>query len=262
MNVSPVSPYLCVWTVIALRTALDAAAARAAIAARGARAVLLPALRLAPVQDRVRVREDLSAAMSADALVFTSPAAVRFAARLTALAARGSQCVIAVGGGTAQALRRHGITAVHPQAGAMHSEGVLALPALSPPPPRVGLVTAPGGRDLIGPTLQARGAQVMVATVYRRVEPRLRAPQIAALIASAPPRAVLLTSAEALRNALRLLPEAARARLLDAVAVTSSARMTQIARDAGFRATVEACAPDMENLLDALAAHAKAASIR
>ena len=262
MNVSPVSPYLCVWTVIALRTAVDGRAATAAIAARSARALVLPALRLAPATDPVRVREELHAALRADALIFTSPAAVRFAARLTPLTAHVPHDVFAVGRGTAQALQLHGIAARHPPPGAMHSEGVLALPALSPPPARVGLVTAPGGRGLLASGLEARGAQVLVANVYRRVEPRLRARHIEQLLHSAPPRAVLLTSAEALHNALRLLPAAARHCLLDAVAVASSARLTQLAREKGFHTCVEARAPDLDSLLEALAAHAKGAAIR
>ena len=147
----------------------------------------------------------------------------------------------------------------------MRSEGVLALPSLTSPrapDTSVGVVTAPGGRDLIAPTLRARGFDVRVAEVYRRTAPRWSPTEIAALETASAPRAVLLTSGEALTNALQGLPDAARRTLLDAVAVASSERLAAQARAAGFAATLAAASPRVESLLDALAAHAKGAAIR
>src|SRR5690606_7695353 len=75
-----------------------------------------------------------------------------------------------------RALRRAGVSGVLAPT-RMDSEGVLALPALASLRGRqVALVTAPGGRGLIAPTLAARGAQVLRADVYERV-PAAPAPQ-------------------------------------------------------------------------------------
>jgi uroporphyrinogen-III synthase len=260
MNAKAVCSGLAGWTVISLRPASQQAAVRAAAQARGAAFVSLPgvALEALPVS-----REVLQRSLACAQVVFTSPAAVEFAHAAQALPA--TLAAIAVGSGTAQALVERGIVALQPPPQRMRSEGVLDLAVLAAPRANgacVGLVTAPGGRDAIAPALRERGFEVRVAEVYRRVEPRWSAAQIAALEAAQAPRAVLLTSGEALSNALRRLPAAARATLLDAAAIASSERLAAAAREAGFATTLAAASPRVESLLDALGAHAKGAAIR
>lgn len=305
-----VSPALAGWTIVSLRPRSQQAAVRAAVQARGAQLLALPALRLEalPVEPAA-----LDAAYAGAATIFTSPAAVDFAHAARALPA--TLRAIAVGSGTARELSSRGIHAVQPPPHAMHSEGVLALPQLqaatpgiaptiqpravpsvvapdadarrvsqvaqrnhvhrapsaadacpTPGGPRraacIGLVTAPGGRDVIAPTLRARGFELCVVHVYRRLAAAFTPSESDALQSVASPRAVLLTSAEALGNALAALPAAARSVLLDSTAVASSERLLQRAREAGFAATLAAASPRTESLLEALAAHAKGAAIR
>ena len=251
-----VSPYLSVWTVIALRPAPDRAATRRAILARGAAPVLLPALRLTPAPDVDAARHALRAALSAAQIVFTSPAAVRFAAQLLPLHVEPSQRVYALGRGTARALARRGLAAQHPQAGAMHSEGLLALPDFASASHAhgedVGLITAPGGRGLIAHALRARGATLRVAEVYRRLPPRLDRRHFEALRTSLAPRALLLSSAEALDHALAALPPDLAPLLRDAVAVASSARLADLARERGYTRVLQASSAATPALLDAL----------
>jgi uroporphyrinogen-III synthase len=116
------------------------------------------------------------------------------------------------------------------------------------------VVTAPGGRGLLLRALRARGARMRVAEVYRRLPPRLDRRHAEALRSSNAPRAVLVTSAEALDHALALLPADAVARLRDSIAVASSARLAQHAREHGFVTTIDAGSPTPEALLDALQA--------
>jgi uroporphyrinogen-III synthase len=262
MTVVGVSPYLCVWTVISLRPASQQAAMRRAIQARGATPLALPALRLAAAPDPVVAERALSAAVTCSQLIFTSPAAVHFAQALQPIHAQRAQQMYAVGRGTADALRRLGLQAQHPNDRAMHSDGLLGLPDFArdkrPPVADVGVVTAPGGRGLIVRALRARGAQVRVAEVYQRLPPRLNQRHFGALIASEAPRAVLLTSAEALDNLLAVLPDAARTALLGAVAVASSERLLGLARERGFEHGLNARAPTVDIMLDALEAHARA----
>jgi uroporphyrinogen-III synthase len=73
---------------------------------------------------------------------------------------------------------------------------------------------------------------------------------------------VLVSSGEALANVLDGLSAPARAHLLASTAVASSERLAQAARGAGFAATLLAASPTTDELLDALAAHAKAGAIR
>jgi uroporphyrinogen-III synthase len=264
MSGAHVSPYLAVWTVISLRPASQQAAMRRAITARGAHMLGLPALRLAPMEDAAGARRALRAALSCPRVLFTSPAAVRYAAALAPLACGARQRMFALGRGTARALARHGVAATHPAGDAMRSEGLLALPDFAPRSfPReqaaVGLVTAPGGRGLLARALRARGAKLHVAEVYRRLPPRFDRRHRDALLASRAPRALLLTSAEALDNALAGLPPEALVPLRDALVVASSARLAQRARECGFERTLEAGAPTAQALLDALQAHAQRA---
>jgi uroporphyrinogen-III synthase len=152
------------------------------------------------------------------------------------------------------------VRAIHPGERAMRSEGLLALPDFSPDAIQrqqldVGLVTAPGGRGLILHALRARGARVRLAEVYRRLAPRLNRRHHQRVLESRAPRAVLLTSAEALDNALTALPTAAADVLRDALAVASSARLASLARERGFAYAIEAGAPTPHALLDALEGH-------
>src|SRR5262245_20818508 len=134
------------WTVISLRPAAQQATVKRAIRAAGATPLALPALRLAPIPDAASARRALRAALRCERVVFTSPAAVRFAAALLPLKlARGARAY-AVGEASARALAQCGVAAIHPQA--MHSEGLLALADFAEDG-EVGLVTAPGGRGLI-----------------------------------------------------------------------------------------------------------------
>jgi uroporphyrinogen-III synthase len=84
-------------------------------------------------------------------------------------------------------------------AGQADSEALLALPEMAQlAGARVLILRGAGGRELLGETLAARGAQVEVAEVYRRVRP-----------AALPPEgridAVCVSSGEALTNLAALL---------------------------------------------------------
>lgn len=251
---------LSAWTVIVLRAAHDATTLRRAIQKHGAKALFLPALRLAPAADLDAARRELRIALRAPQIVFTSPAAVRFAAVLSPLRTKTTQRLYAVGEGTARALARRGLDSVRPEPGAMHSEGLLALPDLSATHGvrggEVGLVTAPGGRGVIASGLRQRGVQVLRADVYRRLPPRFDRRHFAALRACPSPRALLLTSAEALHGTLAALPAELGTRLRESLVVASSPRLVDAARALGFDQTLRATSPMPQSLLAALAQHA------
>ena len=243
-----VSLPLAGWSVICLRPASQQAAVRRLTQARGARHVALPGLRL----QAIPALTELEAALACATLVFTSPAAVAFALRQIELALPSGTTVFAVGAGTAQALARRGISALSPANDAMHSEGMLGLPQWKDIAGTVGLVTAPGGRGVIATGLARRGIEVRRAEVYRRLPPRLDARHRQALMQAPAPRAVLISSAEALHGAFDALPPDCRTRMLDAVAVTSSPRLSALARTLGYRRVVEGSAPTTAAMLGAL----------
>ncbi len=222
--------------------------------ALGGEALSLPGSSLREAADPRSARSALAAALAADIAILTSPAAVRFAARLRALRTRA--VVLAPGRGTAQALRRAGLrNPVHP--GREDSEGLLALPVLRHVRgKRIGIVGAAGGRGLLQRELAARGARIIEAQVYRRVPARLDRRHAAALLRHPRrPLFVLLSSAEALDNLRAALPGRARRALLAGTAVVSSARMETLAREAGFVCVLRAGSARGDDLLAAVLAH-------
>jgi uroporphyrinogen-III synthase len=219
-------------TVVITRPAGTAAAFARQVRALGGKPLLLPGLALRAAPDPSAARINLDAALRDELLIFTSPAAVHFAARLRPLRTRAE--VFAVGQGTAGALRRHGVSAQAPTA-RQDSDGVLALPALQALAGRcVALVGAAGGRGVLREQLAARGATLREVHVYQRAPPRLDRRHFAALAQLPADACVLWSSAQALQQLQRLLPAAAWSALCGATAVASSERLAQIARAAGF----------------------------
>lgn len=247
-TVAPALP-LHQWTVLSLRPRGQHGSLRTAARRRGARVLAASPIAIVPLDD-ARTRTTLAAALDAERIVFTSPNAVRAAARLAPLRARRGQVWLAVGAGTRRALARAGITAIAPNR--MDSDGLLDLPALSDVRGmRIGLITAPGGRDLLAPTLTARGAQVLRAHVYARREVALTARQHAALAAAlhAPRRVLLIASSSEALAALLCQVDAAALR--HCAVVATSARMAEAARAAGFVRVAVAPYPRPSALLDA-----------
>jgi uroporphyrinogen-III synthase len=172
------------------------------------------------------------------------------------------RAVFAIGPTTRATLRRAGIADVVVPSRAS-SESLLALPELaSVRGMRIGIVTAPDGRGLLGQRLCERGATLAIAEVYARMPARLDRTHARRLVDARGHGAVCITSAEALRNVLAALPDDARAALLRCVAVVSSERLDAIARAAGFSTVTRADAPTARGLLEALCAHASQRGFR
>jgi uroporphyrinogen-III synthase len=133
------------------------------LAARGADVRQLPLQAIESVRQSTIARQ-LQAGREADGWIFTSVNAVRFAAQLDA--GVWPQC-IAVGAATAAALSALGQSSLMPTS-AYTSEGILELPELQDiGGKRYLIVTGEGGRNLLAPALQARGAEYRMRFVQR-----------------------------------------------------------------------------------------------
>jgi uroporphyrinogen-III synthase len=236
--------------VVITRPAGTAASLVRQVGAAGGTPLRLPGLSLRAVDDAA-TRLALGRALSAARVIFTSPAAVRHAARLRTLAMPGM--AIGVGQGTCDALRRAGVT--WPLAPARQdSEGVLALPVLQDLAGcRVALIGATGGRGLLREVLAARGAVLEEVHVYRRVPPRLDRRHVDAVRTLVPADRVLWSSIEAIANVQAQLPADAWRRLCEATAVVSSERVRAAAEHAGFGRWVVARSARPADLLAAAA---------
>lgn len=244
----------------------------AALRAAGADAFNLAPQRLVacPAPDVGRRIEDLG---DASHWLFTSPAAVRIAARqddrsgLALFAPAGSLAragaagrVFAPGPGTAAELLHLGIAPTVPDQ-RYDSEGLLALPALGEPlEGHVVIVGAPDGRGLLAPSLRERGAKVTLLHVYARVSQPLPRRELARLCGTDCP--LLVASSGALLDALLAqLDTRRRQRLASRSAmVVASGRLATQAREAGFTDVTTATSARPEDLLEAV--HARAAAVR
>ena len=221
------------WYVISLRPRGGHAALRRAAARRGAGLIALSPWWLRE-RGEPAAQAALRAALEAPRVLVTSPAAVRAAARLQPLRARPGQHWFAVGAGSAAALKRAGIDEVHVPT-RMDSEGLLDLPGLQHiAGSALGLVTAPGGRGVLAPALQARGAQVLRADVYERVPVTPSTRAIATLRALNAPAVLALSSGEALQWVLASLPADVANRLRAGTVIAASERLATLARMHGF----------------------------
>lgn len=222
------------------------------VRALGGTPLLLPGASLRATPDARAARAATRNALACDVVIFTSPAAVRFARRLDGL--RGTATILAPGAGTRAALRRAGLrNAIAPAR--EDSEGILALPALRDARGRrIGIIGAAGGRGLLDRELAARGARVIHAHVYQRVPARLDRRHADALRRNAgSPLYVLLSSAEALANIVGSLPDDALRALLRGNAVASSTRLAAAARKAGFARVLRGESARPQALLEAVA---------
>lgn len=258
------------WQVFTLRPAGQARELLSALRRAGARADNLAVVRLRDA-DPQALADVLARVATAQAWLFTSPAAARSCARLAArlgvdlfelggalarAAMRGA--LFAPGPGTARALARLGIAPVAVPASRLDSEGVLALPALAAPlRGSVVLVGAPGGRDLLARELAARGARVEPLHVYRR-QPATPAARALQALADCPRPMLLASSGQMLERLCQVLaPEPlarvrARARL-----VVASERLRELARTLGFAVARVAGSAQPQALVEAAIALAR-----
>lgn len=239
------------WYVISLRPQGEHASLRRAAAMRGARLIALSPWKLRLRADDA-ARAALRIALDAQRVLFTSPAAVRAAAALLEFHPRPDQAWIAVGSGTARALRRAGVDRVQSPA-RMDSEGLLELPALQQLSGiDVGLVTAPEGRGLLASSLRGRGARLLRADVYVREPVALSPSALRRLRALRAPACLALSSEGALRHVLAQAPADILAQLRAMPAVAASERLQRIARESGFAEVELAEGPRPRQLLAAM----------
>lgn len=240
------------WYVISLRPSGQHGPMRRAAAVHGAGVLALSPWSIEPTDDP-QARAMLAAALEAPVVVFTSPAAATSAAALQSLQRLPGQDWLAVGAGTAAALRRAGVPGVDSPA-RMDSEGLLAMPALQRlAGRRLGLVTAPGGRGTLVPAFEARGALVLRANVYERVPRPVARRQLARLQALPAPALLAVSSGEALQRIAADVDPASLVRLQALDVVVASDRLGTLARELGFDRIHRAASARPADLLAAAA---------
>lgn len=140
------------------------------------------------------------------------------------------QCV-AVGNGTAQAMREQGLTVSLQPEISNGSEGLLTLPEMQQlKDQKIVIVRGQGGRELLADTLQARGASIRYIEVYSRQLPKVsNAQKMAALETDI----LLATSVQSVANLLRIFAES-KQQICAKPLVVLSERIKQYALAQGF----------------------------
>jgi uroporphyrinogen-III synthase len=135
--------------------------------AQGAVAVRFPAMKIEPLGNRHELILRLGKLDTFDLVIFTSANAVRFGASL--LAQEHGLTLAAMGPATARALQRSGYDVSIMPSRSFDSENLLEHPKLERlARQRVLLIKGSGGREYLQQQLTERGAQVVIADVYKR----------------------------------------------------------------------------------------------
>lgn len=227
-----------------------------AILAAGGQPIFFPLIEIVGLPDLSAFQRCITPLSQFDWVLFISSNAVQYAMpRLLQQGIPPSLRFAAIGPVTAQALQAHGVAEVLTPNGRFDSEALLALPAFQAMHgQRVCIVRGVGGRELLGDSLQQRGATVVFAECYRRVCPQDNANPLAQAAAHSPLSAMVITSTEALQSLIQLQAKAPW--LADIPLCVNHARIAEQAQSAGLRATVAAAPGDaamLQLLLDTCA---------
>lgn len=228
-------------TVLVTRPAGQADELVRLIESAGGRALRFPAVEIAEPADTAALKAILRGLPSFDWAIFISPNAVNKTFNL--LKAQGewprNVRVAGIGKGSATALKHFGIANPLVPSGRFDSEGLLASPPLQDiHGKRIVIFRGDGGREALGDTLAARGAEVTYAECYRRIKPRADAGPLLRAWARGELHVVTLTSVQSLHNLFDVLGKLGQQWLLKTPTVVVSERIADACRELRFKAPV------------------------
>jgi uroporphyrinogen-III synthase len=243
--------------IVITRPAHQADALAEAVRAKGGRAILFPTIEIIVPRDLRPFFAVVDRLEDCDVAVFVSPNAVtrafdlmiarpRLPARLT---------IAAIGDATVSALEQRGVREVIAPVHSFDSEALLALPAFHAlAGKRVVIFRGEGGRELLGETLTARGAQVQYAECYRRAVPALSPAPLHDAWTRGALHAVVATSTIGLRNLVGMVDEALAANLKATPLFVPHPRIAGNASEQGFSEVIVTGAGD-KGIVDSLCDH-------
>ena len=206
---------------------------------QGGEAIRFPVIEIAEPKDIQALHAVIDRLDRFDLAIFISPNAVNRAMNLI-LARRGvwprNVRIACVGRGSARELEHFGAGNVIVPASRFDSEALLALPELQQVTGnRIVIFRGEGGRELLGDTLKARGADVEYAECYRRTRPHADVTPLLGRWTRGEIDIVCLTSVDGLRNLFDMLGPAGQPRLTRTPVIVVSARMAEVCRELGFK---------------------------
>ncbi|BAV32963.1 uroporphyrinogen III synthase [Sulfuricaulis limicola] len=227
------------------------------IEARGGEAIRFPVIEIAEPKDTQALLAVVGRLKDFALAIFVSPNAVKRAMNL--IRARGglppTLRVACVGRGSARELKRLGIENVLAPTDRFDSEALLALPELQQVAgKRIVIFRGDGGRELLGDTLKARGAEIEYAECYRRLRPATDPTPLRHRWERGEVDIVSVTSVDGLRNLFDMLGTDGRPWLIRTPVVVVSERMAQVCRELGFTTEPRVAMAGDEAILEAIQA--------
>lgn len=222
----------------------------------GAEPILFPALEIVDLPDLQPLQKLIERLDEYDLAIFISPNAVNKAMNL--IRAKGHLPVklriAAIGKGSAKVLTLFGVKSVITPQQSFDSEALLDMPALRDvTDQRIVIFRGDGGRELLGDTLTARGAQVEYAECYRRQKPQADNGKLLYLWARNELHAITVTSSEVLRNLYDLVGKLGQQWLKKTPVFVPHIRIAQAAQELGLKQVIVTEAGD-ENMLASIVA--------
>ena len=222
----------------------------------GAEPILFPALEIVDLPDLQPLQKLIERLDEYDLAIFISPNAVNKAMNL--IRAKGHLPVklriAAIGKGSAKVLTLFGVKSVITPQQNFDSEALLDMPALRDvTDQRIVIFRGDGGRELLGDTLTARGAQVEYAECYRRQKPQADNGKLLYLWARNELHAITVTSSEVLRNLYDLVGKLGQQWLKKTPVFVPHIRIAQAAQELGLKQVIVTEAGD-ENMLASIVA--------
>lgn len=225
-------------TVVVTRPAHQAAALCHSIEAFGGTTLRLPVIEIRPSVDADRVKAQLNHLDSFQLAIFISANAVFSAMEILKnehYRWPADLAIAAVGQATAKAISENGlmVSLVSPEP--YNSEALLGLTELQTLyGKRVIIFRGNGGRELLGDTLSARGAEVEYAECYQRVIPETDMSALFQLWDKGCLPLIVVTSNEALTNLQELVGPTHQQSLLASPLIVVSQRAADLAEEQGF----------------------------
>ncbi|MEQ1766346.1 MAG: uroporphyrinogen-III synthase [Methylotenera sp.] len=182
-----------------------------AILLHGGKPTLFPLLAISPLQDYSAFEQSITLLEQADWALFISTNAVvnslpRIIKKFGNVPA--NLKFAAIGHQTAKELALYGIHDVLTPHSRFDSESLLALAEMQDVANKtVFIFRGIGGRDVLADTLKLRGAHVIFAECYRRINPQTDVQALSSLWQQGQLDAVIVSSSEAMRNLLSLARE-------------------------------------------------------
>jgi uroporphyrinogen-III synthase len=226
--------------VVITRPAEQARQLAELVQANGGTPILFPLLAIVPLEDYSACDTVIATLEHCDWAIFISTNAVQQGMpRLFQQYARPPVKLrfAAIGPSTAAELARFGVAQVLSPQHRFDSESLLALPEMQTVQGRrIMIFRGTGGRELLAEQLTDRGAEVVFAECYRRINPQHDTGTLQRLWQNGQLDAIIVTSSEALRNLLDLTGSAEWLRATSLY--VNHRRIADLARTHGLRAAV------------------------